>query len=171
MTDRERTVFDGLGNSMDSRHLGPLKLVGGVGGAVMETTTEVGDRSISVRIEIDHPTRLDKTVVAGIDFALDGFSRTDELSRQVIGDALRRPNSAPSELLKKWGSLAGQDDPDQDEFLRLLEPVQTTIMPDGGRENLERVTMTYVLADSSAPGRIIVRFRQGTWPEVDPRLQ
>lgn len=136
----------------------------------MEGRAELDGRDLPVRIEIDHPTRFDERVVGAIDFALDGFHRTDELSRQVIQESLTRPGSAPSKLLERWGDPASDDEPDVEEFLRLLVPIATTILPDGGGENLERVQMVYALSDASAPGRITVRFRQGSWPEADPRL-
>lgn len=157
-------------NVLKSRHLGPIELVGGVGGAIMETTFDVDDRPIDVRIEIDHPTRFSESVVSSIDRAFDGFARTDELSRRVIGDALARPSSAPSKLREKWGAQAGIDEPDAAEFVRRLRPVSTTILPDGGQEDLERVVVVYTFDDPAVPGRLTVRFRQGAWPEVDPRI-
>lgn len=148
---------------MKSRHLGEISLEGGVGGGWLDATIEIGESGVPFRLEIDHPGQFDEEVVRKIDIALDGLEYIDTFSRQTIMGAVRQSDSAPARLYEAWVGHGGLDD-----FVKQLAPTHMTLLPDGGRNNRDRVVIEYRLPDSQPSAKITVRFRDGIGPELDP---
>lgn len=152
---------------MDSRHLGPIILEGGVGGGRMDTTVDVSGSSVPFRLEIDFPARFNETVVAKIDLALDSLKFLDDQARQTIAAAVGHATSSASQLFDLWDAGNADDPGTVDEFVRLLQPTQINLLPDGGIGSLDRIVFAYRLQETLPNEKITVRFREGIGPELD----
>jgi len=152
---------------VDSRHLGPIALEGGVGGGWMNTTVEIAGSSVPFRLEIDFPSKFDEGVVRKIDLALDALPDLEGLARQTIETAAERPGSAPALMFELWGATSIEE-PRIEDFLRQLRATQITMLPDGGPGSLDRIVLAYRLEHSPTSGTATVRFREGIGAELDP---
>ncbi|MFE1646763.1 hypothetical protein ACFM35_14375 [Microbacterium sp. P01] len=151
---------------MESRHLGPIALDGGLGGGAVEAVVGALGAQIDVRVEIDYPARFDESVVRDIDMVLDRLDFVDGLARQTIARGIRRDDTSAAQLFTAWRKATGDEDGLEDDFLEALRPARITITPDGGRVNRDRVIMTYALPDVDVEGRVSVRFVEPTGPEL-----
>jgi hypothetical protein len=154
--------------TLESRHLGSITLDGGSGGGAMNAEVSFSGTSLPVRIEIDYPDRFGESVVHDIDMVLDNLEFVDGLARDTIVAGLPRDDSASAQLFRAWAQRGPGRDGATAEFLRELRPTQILILPDGGTANRDRVVITYALADSTADGKITVRFLDPTGPELAP---
>ena len=152
---------------MDSRHLGPIALEGGVGGGSMDTAVEVAGSSVPFRLEIDFPSTFDEAVVRKVDLALDALPDLEVLARQTIETAVERTGSAPALMFELWKTTEIEK-PSLEDFLRRLRVSHITMLPDGGRGSLDRIVFSYGLEHSPTSGKVTVRFREGIGAELDP---
>lgn len=152
---------------MESRHLGPIELDGGAGGGSMEAVIDFAGERVPTRLEIDYPDRLTQSLIDDIDVMLDYPDVADGIARETIEDAMRREDSAPSQLFQVWESARWGRESSAKQFLESLRPTKMIITPDGGRANLDRVVLSYGVSDSPVVGNITVRLLQSAPPEVD----
>jgi hypothetical protein len=158
--------------TVQSRHLGPIDLVGGVGGGAMDAVVTLVGQEVPLRLEIDFPQRFDERVVSKIDLALDSLRQLDGVARDTVASGLARESNAAAQLFAAWRSTTGaDDDADPALFLRSLRATQITLLPDGGPNSRERLRIAYELAESPRSGQLTVRFREPTGPELDPTLR
>ena len=148
---------------MDSRHLGEIVLEGGPGGGWLDTTVEVAGAQVPFRLEIDYPGRFDEKTVNKIDLALDSLVALDKGARTLITTALQQSDSAPAQLFEKWTQPGSADD-----FVQQLHPTKITLLPDGGRDTLDRIVMVYQLPGAPSSEKITVRFKERIGAELDP---
>ncbi|TPW77388.1 hypothetical protein [Schumannella soli] len=156
---------------LQSRILGPIVLDGGVGGGAMEATIPFAGAEIAVRLEIDHPDRLDQQLIDDLDVVLDDTEIPDRLARDAIAALLPREGSAPAMLRSDWEQRQGAGR-GADEFLADLRATTMVLTPDGGREHRDRVVLRYGVADGSLRDEITVRLpARSRGPEVDGVLR
>lgn len=154
---------------LESRLLGPISLNGGAGGGMMESGLTFLGWEVPVRLEIDHPGELRQALIDDVDVVLEHPEIIDGLARDAISAQLNRAGSAPALLRQACERARGGQSIDDGEFVHALRPTKLTITPDGGTANLDRVVVTYGLADSSVAGQITVRLPSvPTGPEIDP---
>jgi len=151
---------------MESRFFGPVKLLGGLGGAVFETMTHLSGATVPFRLEVDYPTRFDERQLAQLDAILLGWDRIDTMARDALVAALDDQDSAPSALFREWEEESASRVGDTRRFLAELKPKSVTILWDAAGPYQDRIVMPYsysVLSDS-----VILRFRDRVGVEIDP---
>ncbi|MFG6475957.1 hypothetical protein ACFXP7_06165 [Microbacterium sp. P06] len=151
---------------MESRVLGPVELVGGLGGAVFETSTELSGATVPFRLEVDYPARFDERQLAQLDAILLGWERIDTMARDALVSALDDPDSAPSALLREWEEESEAREGDTRRFLAELKPKSVTILWDAAGAYQDRIVMPY--GYSLAADSVILRFRDRVGVEIDP---
>ncbi|WP_394685076.1 hypothetical protein [uncultured Microbacterium sp.] len=151
---------------MESRVLGPIELVGGLGGGVFETTTELGGVIVPFRLEVDFPGRFDERHLAQLDAILSGWDRIELMARQALESALRENGSAPSVLFREWVDESGSRDDDTRGFLAVLKPERVTMLWDAPGAHQDRIVMPYRYSPSA--DAVVLRFRERVGVEIDP---
>lgn len=151
---------------MESRVFGPLELVGGLGGAVFETTTELSGTTVPFRLEVDFPARFDERQLAQLDAILLGWERIDMMARDALVASLDDPDSAPSALFREWEEESPSREGDTRGFLSDLKPQSVTVLWDAPGVHQDRIVMPY--GYSLAAGSVILRFREQVGVEIDP---
>jgi len=152
--------------AMESRVFGPVELVGGPGGAVFETTTELSGATVPFRLEVDHPSRFDERQLAQLDAILLGWERIDTMAHDALVAALDDPDSAPSALLREWEEESASREGDTRRFLAELKPESVTILWDAPGPHQDRIVMPYSYSLSADP--VVLRFRDRVGVEIDP---
>lgn len=153
---------------LQSRHLGPITLDGGIGGGTVDGKVEYAGEPVTVRVEIDYPERFNEAVLEDIDMVLDNLEFMNGLSMDTIAGGLRRENSSARALFRKWDEGPGRFSGDTATFLKSLRLGHISILPDGGRLSAERVVMTYRLGSTFRVDELTVRFLEPTGPELAP---
>lgn len=153
--------------TLESRHLGPIELQGGLGGGTMDALIRLADAELPLRLEIDFPQRLDEMVVSKIDIALDNLGQLDAMARDTILGSLSGHGPA-ARLLQAWKAniQLGSDD-SAEAFGRALLPQKATLLPDGGRSSLDRIVLVYGIGDPRVAETVTVRFQEGLGPRLD----
>ena len=153
--------------TLESRHLGPIELQGGLGGGTMDAVIRLADDEVPLRLEIDFPQRLDDLVVSKIDIALDNLGRLDAMARDTILESLTGHGPA-ARLLQSWkASIQLGSDDSVEAFARALRPQKATLLPDGGRGSLDRIVLVYGIGDTRVAETVTVRFQEGLGPRLD----
>lgn len=151
---------------MESRVFGPVELVGGPGGAVFETATDVTGATVPFRLEVDYPSRFDERQLAQLDAILLGWDRIDTMARDALVAALDDPDSAPSALLREWEEDTASREGDTRGFLAELKPQSVTMLWDAEGPHQDRIVMPY--SYSLSADSIVLRFRDRVGVEIDP---
>lgn len=151
---------------MESRVFGPLELVGGLGGAVFETTTELSGVTVPFRLEVDYPSRFDDRQLAQLDAILLGWERIDTMAHDALVAALEDPDSAPSALFREWEEESESREGDIRRFLAELKPKSVTILWDAAGSHQDRIVMPY--SYSLSADSVVLRFRDRVGVEIDP---
>lgn len=151
---------------MESRVLGPVNLVGGMGGTTFETTTELSGVTVPFRLEVDEPARFDERQLAQLDAILLGWERIEMMARDALATALEDPDSAPSALLKEWEEDSVEAPSDTRDFLSELKPESVTVLWDAPGIHQDRIVMPYTYSLSA--DRVVLRFREQVGVEIDP---
>lgn len=151
---------------MESRFLGTLNLIGGPGGAVMDTTIELGGVTLPFRLELDYPGRFDDIQVAQLDAILFGWERIDGMANQALEKALTNPDSAPAQLFRAWEEEKPEREGKTTQFLSELKPLSVTVLWDIDGIHKDRIVMPY--SYSPLAGKVTLRFRDRIGVEIDP---
>ena len=151
---------------MHSRVLGTINLIGGPGGAVFETTAEIGGETLPFRLELDFPGRFDDRQLEQLDAILVGWERIDTMAQESLTRAMELPDSAPAQLFQVWE----EEDPERvgkkEQFLSALKPLSVTILWDIEGVQKDRIVMPY--SYSPLAGKVTLRFRDRIGVEIDP---
>ncbi len=154
-----------------SRVLGPIELVGGLGGATFTSSMEYQRRTLPVTLEIDHPGRLDTDLIETVDAVLENFDRMQPMIDGVLQRGVRNQSSRVHQLFEKWQSLSSVNRSEAEAgFLADLTPMALRFSPDLalGVGDAERMALTYGLASEPRLGEFVVRFIDGYGPELAP---
>lgn len=155
-------------SEFESEILGPLILVGGIGGGTIDTQTELLGKIVDVHIEIDFPQRLDDSVVQSIDLMLGNFLFVDELARDTIAHGLKIDTSSASRAYRAWKQAANESPFTTLAFITGLTPIRVSLYPDGGNTNPVRIAVTYATNLPSVSATMDVRFVSRSGPELSP---
>lgn len=152
-----------------SRALGPVTLVGGLGGGSFEGMVHYQQRTIPVTLEIDYPGRINAELIDTIDAVLDNLDRVLPMTDDVLRRGLRNDTSSVRHLFELWSTTA-QDGTDrsEEEFLSRLAALRLRFSPDRDTGETDRLGVTFGLPSQPELGEVAVRFVDRFGPELVP---
>ena len=151
---------------MESRVLGAINLIGGPGGAIFETSAEIGGSTLPFRLELDYPGRFDERQLEQLDDILLGWERIDAMAEESLTTAMENPESAPAQLFQLWEDEDPQRAGKTSQFLAELQPLSVTVLWDIDGIHKDRIVMPY--SYSPLAEKVTLRFKDRIGVEIDP---